>query len=87
MRRQCNESNYSFLIETLTPAGERLMFWRIDQSCRNPYDGRVVDELTNTIEKYLSHLNKITGLDYGCFGQGPTEEVDQLVKSRGIEVH
>lgn len=79
-------ANYSFLIETFTDDGSRLMMWRIDQHITNPFDSREVRRVTNQVEQTLHGLNARTGLEYSCFAQGPVEEINQCIRSRSLEI-
>lgn len=86
MTRQTNKPNYSFLIETFAPGGQRLLMWRIDQSIGNVHDSRQVDRVTNSVEVHLHHHHERTGLGYSCFAQGPKDEIDQTIAALELEL-
>lgn len=86
MTRQANSPNYSFLIETFAPEGQRLLMWRIDQSVGNVDDTRQVRRVTNSVERHLHYHYERTGLGYSCFAQGPKDEIDQIVAALDLEL-
>lgn len=87
MLTKVGQYNYSFLIETFTDGGDRLLMWRLDQFIANPGREREVIRVTNQVERHLSDLNKRTGLHYSCFAQGPADEMDSCIRSLKLEVH
>jgi hypothetical protein len=86
MTKRYNEPNYSFIIETSTPEGLYLYYWRIDQVLVNPGNDAAIDRLCNQVNRHLNALNKRLGLSFGIVVEGPLEEVDLKIENFGYNI-
>jgi hypothetical protein len=86
MTKRYNEPNHSFIIETLTPEGLHLCYWRIDQVLVNPDNDAAIDRLCNQVNRHLSALTKRLGVAFGIVVEGPLETVDLVVENFGYEI-
>lgn len=76
-----------FVITTLTPAGEELVTWTLDQRIRDKYNERAWDKLHNEVQEHLSDLSKRTGCQYRIDTWGYQETVDDYLSIYNIQVH
>jgi len=86
MAKRFNEPNHSFIIETLTPEGLHLCYWRIDQVLVKPGENGAIDSLCNQVNRYLDYTSKRLGLAFGVVVEGPLETVDLVVENFGYEI-
>ena len=86
MTKRYNEPNHSFIIETLTPEGLHLCYWRIDQVLEHPESNAAIDRLCNQVNRHLSALTKRLGVVFGVVIEGPLETVDLVVENFGYEI-
>ena len=86
MAKRFNEPNHSFIIETLTPEGLHLCYWRIDQVLVNPNGNAAIDNLCNQVNQYLDSLTKRLGVNFGVVVEGPLKTVDLVVENFGYEI-
>jgi hypothetical protein len=86
MIKRFNEPNHSFIVETLTPEGFHLCYWRIDQVLERPKDDAAIDRLCNQVNRHLHGLSVRLGLKFGVVAEGALETIDVIVKSFGYEI-
>jgi len=86
MTKRYNVPNHSFIIETLTPEGLHLKYWRIDQVLEQPDNDKAIDRLCNQVNRHLSALTKRLGVAFGVVVEGPLETVDLVVINFGYEI-
>jgi len=86
MAKRFNEPNHSFIIETLTPEGLHLCYWRIDQVLTDPKSNAAIDNICNQINRYLNYQTKRLGLGFGVVVEGSLETVDLVVENFGYEI-
>ena len=86
MTKRYNEPNHSFIIETLTPEGLHLCYWRIDQVLVKPDNDVAIDRLCNQVNRHLSALTKRLGVSFGIVVEGSLETVDLVVENFGYEI-
>ncbi len=86
MTNRFNESNYSFIIETVNQEGEHLCYWRIDQSCASPNHEKEVDRLHGQVNRHIHGLGERTGCKYAIILSGPKDCIDGSALLASIEV-
>ena len=86
MTKRYNEPNHSFIIETLTPEGLHLCYWRIDQVLEQPGNDKAIDRLCNQVSRHLSALTKRLGVAFGVVVEGSLETVNLVVINFGYEI-
>ena len=87
MTKRYNEPNHSFIIETLTPEGYHLHYWRIDQVLGHPGNDAAIDRLCDQVNRHLDALTKRLGVAFWVVIEGPLETVDLVVENFGYEIN
>lgn len=76
-----------FVITTLTPSGDELVTWTLDQRIRDKHNERVLDKLYNEVQEHLNDLSKRTGCQYRIDTWGYQEAVDHYLSIYNFQVH